>query len=69
MMSCKTEPDVPNDNEASEPYDWKDEPVMPVDLLLPPFRRDSPLGRHFAELDAESDAYLEEGPHDESASR
>lgn len=43
-----------NETEASEPGDWKDEPVMPIEHLLPPFRRDSPLGRHFAELDAET---------------
>lgn len=44
---------MPNDNESSEPGDWRDEPVMPIEHLLPPFRRDSPLGKHFAELDGE----------------
>ncbi len=56
-----------NDEQSGESSDWKDEPLMPIEHLFPPFRRDSPLGRHFARLDAEADAHLEESPHDESA--
>jgi hypothetical protein len=43
-----------NEQEANKPDNLMNERVMPIEHLLPPFRRgsDSPLGQHFAELDA-----------------
>lgn len=46
-----------NEHEANESDNLMDEPIMPIEHLLPPFRRgsDSPLAQHFAKLDAEAE--------------
>jgi hypothetical protein len=50
------------EDEANKPGNLMNEPVMPIENLLPPFRRgdDSPLGRHFAELDAKAETDMSE---------